>query len=78
MNSKQKDLNNNNNNSNQYNIWTIFNQPEIYKTYSTKTVPVYNQPQVNPQYQINQVGVQSQYPPSRPQQNYYYMPQGNY
>ena len=75
MNSKQIEVNNNN----QYNIWTIFTQSEMYKPeYSTNTVPVYNQPQVNQQYQINQIGVQSQYPPSRPNQNYYYIQQGNY
>ena len=77
MKSKQPKANYNNN----YNIWTFFNQPELYKgAISTNQMPVYNQNQIKSKSEniIHPTGIQSEYGVPNQQNYYYYISPNSY
>ena len=71
MKSKEIEINNSNNN---YDVWSVFNQPGIFsEAMSVNQIPTFNGPQMIPQNQIIQNGFQSQNQLINQQQDLFYI-----
>ena len=71
MKSKEIEINNSNNN---YDVWSVFNQPGIVsEAKSVNQIPTFNGPQIIPQNQIIQNGFQSQNQLINQQQDLFYI-----